>query len=498
MMRHLPRLFGDVLVYAGGTLAAKGAALLLVPLYARYLTPAEYGALALLNALDAALTTLLGLGLASAIMKSYHDYASPRNPVVSTATWATALFSLVSGYLLWTFSAPLAQLVLGSAEQSALVRITVAATCLGLLRVIALSALRLRGQTVAYVALNLAYLALLVGLNVVQVGWLGRGIGGAVESNLYASAALWLYCLAFLVRREGLTFSLDALRGLLRFGLPLVPGGLALWVMSWSDHQFLRVYRGQAEVGLYAMVYKFGMIVNMLLVQPFRTAWLPFVFSSQRSEHARRIYAVTLTGLLVVGAALFLIVAVPAREWLRVLTTAAYLPVSAVIPLIALAYLCYGVYLVVDVGVLLTGRTSFHAWLAGLGAALNLGLNLTLISRWGIMGAAAATLLSYLCLALAMLVVSQRLYPIPYEWPRLGKLAAITAALYGSGSQIHTGSLVGDLAARMGWIATLPLWLLAVRFFRPAELAALTEAGRRLCAWIGRSGSVVRHRRPFG
>ena len=131
---------------------------------------------------------------------------------------------------------------------------------------------------------------------------------------------------------------------LLYFGLPLVPGTVANWMLTISDRYLLNWFSTAAEVGLYDIAYKFGMIINMILVMPFRTAWLPFVFSIQKREEANRIYSGALTYFLLIAAFLFLFISFFAREIIIIVSTSEYLPGVKAIPFIALAYVFFGLY----------------------------------------------------------------------------------------------------------------------------------------------------------
>jgi len=70
----------------------------------------------------------------------------------------------------------------------------------------------------------------------------------------------------------------------------------------------------------------------------------------------------------------------------------------------------------------------------GLGAAVNIAANLAWVPAFGILGAAYATLAAYVVMAAAMFFFSQRIFPIPYEWGRLGRLALIAAGVYAAGT----------------------------------------------------------------
>ncbi|HID12177.1 MAG TPA: hypothetical protein EYP17_12925, partial [Candidatus Latescibacteria bacterium] len=308
-----------------------------------------------------------------------------------------------------------------------------------------------------------------------NVALLKKAILGIVQSNLYTALILFGIVGIYLLTKYPPRFSPAQLKRMLRFGLPLLPASLAIWILTWSDRYLLRLLTNYSEVGLYDVAYKFGMIVNMVLVTPFRTAWLPFLFSVRDNPDSERIYGTVLTYFLIAAMALFLLLSLFSREIVRLLTTPDYLPAHRAIPLIALGYLCYGVYYIVDAGVLLEGKTQFYPLITGAGAALNVGLNLWLIPRFGMMGAALATLIAYVFIACAMYWASRICHPIAYERDRLAKVLLAGALVMTMDQLFQTDRLsIAFPLKGLIWM-TFPIFLWMFRFFQPEEKEKISQ-----------------------
>jgi O-antigen/teichoic acid export membrane protein len=147
---------------------------------------------------------------------------------------------------------------------------------------------------------------------------------------------------------------------------------------------------------------------------------------------------------------------------------------------LAFAGAFWGAYIVVAIGVGRTRRTQFNWVITGAAAALNVGLNLVLIPRYGIHGAAASAVVAFVVMFAGMTWWAQRVYPVPYQWRRVitavGAAAALTVA----------GRLVGRLDVAVLLVLAYPLVLLALGFFLPEERRTL--AGRFSSVRRGRSG----------
>ena len=100
--------------------------------------------------------------------------------------------------------------------------------------------------------------------------------------------------------------------------------------------------------------------------------------------------------------------------------------------------------------------------------AVNATLNVILIPRYGMMGAAVATIAAYATMFAGMAWWSQRIYPVPYQWRRVFTAALVGAAL------VVAGKLAGGgLAVAFLFALAYPLVLLPLGFYLPAERRAI-------------------------
>ncbi len=79
MFDNVRRVFGHSVVYGSADVAIQAVNFLLLPIYTRVLSPAEYGALALLLVLEAFLKPVYRLGLGTSFVRFYYDYTDERS-----------------------------------------------------------------------------------------------------------------------------------------------------------------------------------------------------------------------------------------------------------------------------------------------------------------------------------------------------------------------------------------------------------------------------------
>jgi len=181
-------------------------------------------------------------------------------------------------------------------------------------------------------------------------------------------------------------------------------------------------------VGVYNACYKLG-IFMMLFVNMFQYAWQPFFLQNAEEKNAKEIFSKVLTyftlasALILVILSLFIdnIVAIPLLHG-RTLIDSAYWGGISIVPVILFGYLFNGLYVIFTAGIYIEEKSIYIPLITGIGAAVNIVVNVLLIPVWGIMGAAYATLAAYIAMAAGLYIVTQRFYRIEYEFAKLSKI----------------------------------------------------------------------------
>jgi O-antigen/teichoic acid export membrane protein len=145
---------------------------------------------------------------------------------------------------------------------------------------------------------------------------------------------------------------------------------------------------------------------------------------------------------------------------------------------IALAAVFDGLTWMVNIGILFTKKSFWRLANIFPAAAVNVALNILLIPRYGVMGAAWAALAGFFTQNAINLVVCSRLYYVPYEYRRALHLAVVAASLYAVSVAVPIDGLLGSIVFKLCLLALYPALLLASGFLSPAEIATLKR-------WVG-------------
>lgn len=477
MLVHLKRLSSQTLIYGLGDAVTRVAGLILLPIYTRFLTPDDYGRLAIAVLFSTIVALILDFGQRTALFRFYFDSEDPDARRRLTGTVLLFLLIAAAAILLplILFFDRIGPLLVTDASLIPLIQITLVGTFFDVGSTVPFAIFRAKQYAAQYAGLSFARFLISVALNITAIVILKWGVVGLIYANLATSVLFFVICLVLTMREIQWTIQLSLLKQLLRFGLPLVPAGLAYWALNLSDRFFLQKYTGLSQVGLYSISYVIAGILHMIMGW-FNTAYIPYGYSIAKDSDARDVYAratlysITLLMLIGLGLSLF------AREALVLLTPPAYHGAARIVPFIVLSYIFFEMYYLFSLALDLTRKTGYYSLIIGAVAIINLFLNLILIPRFGMLGAALATMLSYMLLPIIEYPIVRRVYPVPYEWGRLAQLFIVSIVVYLAGVTLKTGRIWIDLsvgsALILAWFLLLYLW----RFFTKTELSAARSA----------------------
>jgi len=484
----LKTLTRQTAVYSVGDLLVKSLSFLLIPILTQVWASdgPEMGTYGLLHLAEAVAYLCFNLGLATAIIKVLSDYrhTRARSSVVFTTVGILLSISLGLFVVAWMAAPHIAGPLLGStttpSDARLFLRLTFLATYFSTFRFVTFSVLRVEGRPVLYTLLNVINFITYVSVAIWLVVFEDLGVLGIVYANVTASVVMLAISAALLQARWHRPFSTQRAGALLRFGLPLLPNGLALWALALLDRWFLLNLAPTDEVGIamagqYDIAYRFGMIVSFLLVIPLRTAWLPTLFRIRDTEEAPQIIGRLLTWVVALGGGLALALSLLAPEIITIFTSGDWLAAAAPLPLIAFGYMAYGVSQIGDAGILARSRTSLYPMITLSSVVVNVSLCGLLIPEHGMMGAAWATFVAYLWHALLVSRVSWSIQPFRPEWKRLVVVIATVSVILLAGSMLPEMGLGLSIVVKAGILLLYPLLLRVFGFLSADERAALKQ-----------------------
>lgn len=193
---------------------------------------------------------------------------------------------------------------------------------------------------------------------------------------------------------------------MLIIGLPLMPNFLMYWVFSSCDRLMIAKLLGNEFTGIYGVGGKIGQ-VSQLIYTAFAGGWQYFAFSTMKDsdqiDMTSRIFEYL--GIITFGAGMLM---ASVNDFVfQLLFTGEYQKGAIVMPYLFLAPLLLMLFQTASNQFIVIKKTWPNIFILGIGALINIGLNLILIPQIGIEGAAFATLAGYSLSVIICLAVLQ-------------------------------------------------------------------------------------------
>lgn len=476
MIERFKKLGKDTAIYGVSNAVVSLVGLILTPVLTRIFTPSDYGAIDLALSVVSLLSLVLMLGLDSAMILGFYQTQNGREQkqIVSTGFYFLSAFAFAATLALGFFAAPLASAIFKNARYAAILSLGLWVAFFTIINTYVGHLLRIRLQPRRYLYLMNVKVLLTVGLVMFFVLPMRLGIAGVLYGYLAANAAAAALGLVFTAQNYIASFSRERLRSLLAVGTPLIFASLSVWVLGLSSRFFLSRYLDLEQVGFYSLASKISQVL-MVAAGGFQLAFSPYAYSIHRQGDAKRFFSKVLTYFTVAACGMALALALFANVIVLAVSGPQYFPAIGIVGLLCLAMAAYGSYNIVALGVSLAQKTIHIAWTTVAAAALNIALSFVLIPRFGITGAAVASLVSYCASALFLYRESQRCYPIPFRGLAIAAVWGITAILMAAGGLIATGSEVFDAGLKLAVFAFFAVIVLIFKIVAPSDVAALIQ-----------------------
>jgi O-antigen/teichoic acid export membrane protein len=469
-------------LYSIGAFLQRSTSIILLPVYASYLQTEEYGAYSLLITTLYFMDTLFSLGLRAGLIRSYYDYKSEDklNELVSTVFWLTAGMSVLLLILGLFLSERVVSFLFASQVYYEAFQVLLFLLFIGLYNQLGLTLIRARRAAKRYVGIQLSITLMRIGLILWFIIVLHKGVVAILTAYLISAVFLLVLLLSHLKPRIGFRFSVSEARKMLDFGFPLMIAGLWGFMSTYIDRYILNYYASLTEVGIYTLAYQLAMIISLIIIYPFKFIWAPAFLSVKDRPFMNDFCARILTYLLMTSGFLALLLSLLAGDFIHFFTRPEYLAACPLIPILVFTYFIWSSRSVIEVAMVLKRKTKFIALLHLLGAFINIVLNLILIPRYHITGAAWATAVSFTTILLIDYFYNQRLRKIPYEWGRIGKILLIITVLFLLGWHIQFQEALHTFGFKLLLLFSYPLLFFIIRFFRKEEIDYLKNLLSRL------------------
>lgn len=476
MLKDIKQLGKETAIYGISTIVGRFWNFILVPLYTNLFSQEEYGLITNIYAVIALLNIVYLYGMDSAYMK----FASSKEIADEKKTFSTTLITLFVSSLVFSvliiffrgFSASFLEI---DYFQFDIIYYIALILFFDNLSSVPFSRLRLENKAMLFAGLKTFNILLNLGLNILFIYVLKYSLSGVFLAAAITSFFTFIVLIPVIIKNIELKFNKELFYELLKFGLPFVPAGLASMMVQVINRPIMLKLTDAATVGIFQANYKLG-IFMMLVVSMFQYAWQPFFLNNAKRPDAKLLFSKVLTYFTMLSAIIFLALSLFIENIVKIPIGNSYLVGKNfwdglfIVPFILLSYLFNGLYINFIAGIQITKKTKYLAFVSGVGALITVITNYLLIPVLNMLGAALATLMSYMAMAYLMYKISHKFYPIQYEWK---KISLIFLSLAISGLYAIIGLKYFNFNEILLKLSSLTIFFLLLNLFKLIDLQNL-------------------------
>lgn len=481
MFEHLRRLFRHSVVYGLAETISRGTGFVLGFIYLRVLSQNDVGIRTAVYGVSALIAVFYTFGLDNAFLRYFMDkeLADKKREIFSNAFYFSALLGFLFLSIAFVHDDFISSIMTKNSSYTTIVRLLFIILIFDNIVIYPTLVLRAENRLAYFSLIAFSRFFLFIFLNLLLVWVFKRGLTGVFGVNLIVVIIISVILIPVFRTYLCAGISFSILKRMLAFGVPTIFTILCMRVIDLSDRLFILYMLGESgktELGKYYAAYTLGMVGLMVFVNSFRLAWHPFYLSIKDNPDTRELFSRVATyyfmfiGMIFLGIALF-------REEIFTLYAPPQYPVSlsVIVPVISLAYVFFGFYIIMLAGIFVREKTRYLIIVTFVAASANVGLNMIFIPAFGIIGAAYATVIAYIIMAIMMYMISHNLYQVNYDFKRIGVVLLITTIPIGLTLVFEPELSLGNIFFRGALFMFPPSVYLFSDFLLPEERSRFKE-----------------------
>lgn len=390
---------------------------LLLPFFTRWLSPEDYGKVAMFGLFAAFLSPVLGLSINGAVAQKYYD---SRQGMYKNARL------LWNGFLLITFMTVFCSIVVLLFQTYftkylsltlPVLLLSVLSTFISMVFQCYLTLLQVRKKAWHYGLLQMLFVLLSAGLSLLLVGYFDFAWLGRVYASVIASFVVAILSFLFIVKRKWIVFEFSKSDVMImwNYGFPLIFHSVGGLLIAIIDRFFIANMISMKEAGLYTLAYSICSVFGML-TSSFNQAFVPWLFEKlSKNDENENLKTVKFSYIIMIMLiALALIGTVITPFLLKYIVGEEFYASEKFFFWLLLGFAFGGMYYLVTNYVFYSGRTKYLAYSTLFSGVLNVGLCYMLINFNGVVGAAQSYAFANLSLFLITWIVASKCHKMPW------------------------------------------------------------------------------------
>lgn len=453
------------LFYFFGVVLVNASNFILIPIYTRYLHPSDYGILEFIyiTVEIAAIIFSAGIGIACISLYSKETDIDKKKEIISTGIISICVLALFGCSGIQISAGCINSFFFNNRDYEEYIRLGGILLIGQLLLSVPLAYIQAEIRSKLYITVTVLQSNITLCLNIFVIAILEAGIKGVLWNTVLCSLLFSGALIAYTIKNTGLKYNWIIFRHILHFGLPFIPGGLFLFILNSADRFFIQKILDASTLGIYSVGYKLGTVVAMFVLGPFLRIWTPLMFELDK-ENKKHLFGKYFIYLVAVYCILALLLSIFAKEIMFVFTGSEYWRGYEVVPIVALAFLFWATAAFYDSGFYITEKTYYKPIIMGIAAGFVFALYWLLIPKYGMLGGAWATAISFFLFSIITYQCSKRIYLIHYPIKKYILILIGGIVIYSLCQNIQ------EELEYIRWMMKFILWIIYVLFLLKIDI----------------------------
>lgn len=381
------------LAFLTGPVVAAGISFLIVPLTTWLVSPSEFGKASMYTLVISLFSLVVFGGIDQAFVREYHE-TKDKSSLFMNSLSLPLFFSFLASIIVF-FSWRFFSLLLFGAEDFFSAIMFVAAFPFTVLERFNLLTIRMEEKAKLYSLLTILRQLIRAPLLLLSLYYF-RNFHGIILAEALAQIILPFFS-GYAARKSWnvfFPFDRKLIKELLRFGLPLLPATILMWLFNGMATMSLRYWSTFEEIGLYSSAFKLISVLN-IFNGAFSLFWVPTAYrwykegvDSQKFDRVGNILCVFMT---FVGFVIIL-----SRKVIIHLLSPEYAKSADIMPFLIFIPVMYAISEVTVLGINFSKKTEFHILISLISLSANSLSNYIFVPRIGAQGAAISMGISYI------------------------------------------------------------------------------------------------------
>jgi O-antigen/teichoic acid export membrane protein len=479
--------------YLGGRVALMLLGFASFPVFTRVFSVADYGTLNLIQNTVLLLTVVAKFGFQQAVQRYYPEYAGSSDPLAVRRYYSTLFFGtgLLASVLTSVFVGSVALGLgrfLGMAATGTLL-LACSLIVIRALRSMQLNLMQMENKTRLFNAMEIIQKAAAIGLTVLLLFTWRKSILACFVAMVAVESAVMLQYLPALARRRLLSpalFDLSFFRSAAVFSFPLMIAEISWVLLASADRFFVQHYLGVVAVGYYAAAYGIAVYVQEVIMAPLQLSFFPIcmkLWSAEGKEQTQRFLSRSLNYFMMIAVLVVGVAIVTSGNVVILLASKKFQQARILLPYLVIGLVLCAANTFFRPGLMIHKRAHKIAQTTLSASLLNIVLNIVLLPRMGLAGAALASVLSFVAMVAFTAYESLRVLPFTIDWVAFVRYAVVGVGTSWAASLISVASPLGAAVLKGMAILILymgTLWIIDSRMREVVVhlIASITQATR--------------------